>query len=103
MLAGLILLKYIPMTIWGQDILFDASAHITAAIFILYLGWYLIDHNPNWQVYYFVFSAAIVIIVAFQRIISNAHNDIGVMLGILLSLASIALSRWKYFHGRIGF
>ena len=36
MILGLILLKYIPMYIWGKNILFDASAHLTITFFIIY-------------------------------------------------------------------
>jgi hypothetical protein len=37
--VGLILLKYFPMSVWGEDILYDASGHIAIAVFILYVLW----------------------------------------------------------------
>ena len=36
-LIGLVILKYIPMDIFGEGILFDASAHIVISMFILYI------------------------------------------------------------------
>ena len=102
-LIGIIILKYIPMKIFGKDILFDASAHITLTIFVLYICWFFIEKNRSWRIPYFVISAAILIIVAIQRIFSYNHNDIGIILGIIIGIISILISNWKYIHNRIKF
>ncbi len=103
MALGLILFKYVPMSIFGKDILFDASMHITIAVFILYVIWYFIDQNKQWRMPYLVLALAVVVVIAVQRIISNAHNDLGILMGLLISLLAIVLSRWSYFHDKFNF
>lgn len=103
MIIGLIILKFIPMKIFGQDILFDASMHITITSLGLYITYFFIDQNKSWKIPYFIFCAIVLIIVAFQRIIANAHNDIGILLGLLLSIISIAIPRWKRLRRKIEF
>jgi hypothetical protein len=95
MALGLIILKYIPMYIWGKNILFDASAHLTITIFILYIGYFFLSRRTNLHPVYFLFCLSAITIVSLQRIISNAHNDIGLLLGLILSTASIAIANWK--------
>lgn len=91
----LVILKYIPMFIFGPDILFDASAHIAVLIFFSYLGWLFIDQNKSWRIPYFILVAAILIIVAIQRIFSQNHNEIGILLGIGIGLTSIIIGEHK--------
>ncbi len=94
MALGLLLLKFLPMKIFREDILFDASMHITIACFILY-GLYLFIKDVYLKFGYFVFALAVLIIISFQRIIINAHNDTGLIIGLVLSLVSILIPRWK--------
>ncbi len=102
-LFGIIFLKYIPMKIFGQNILFDASSHITTTIFILYICWFFIENNKTWRIPFFIASASILTIVAFQRIITNNHDDIGILLGFFIGALSIYISNWKTIHNKIKF
>jgi len=101
--AGLLLFKYLPMSIWGRDILFDASGHIASAIFVLYVLWFFIDQNKQWRTPFFIFAAMVLIVISLQRIIDNAHNDIGLLLGLGLGLFAIGVSRWKIIKKRLKF
>jgi heme O synthase-like polyprenyltransferase len=103
MAVGLFLLKYIPMKFLGNDIVFDASAHITIAIFILYGIWFFIDQNKKWHIPFFLFSILILTIISFQRIHINAHNDLGLLLGLALSLFAIAFSQNRKLKSKIRF
>lgn len=103
MASGLILFKFIPMHIWGRDILFDASLHLTATIFALYILWYFIDQNKKWRMPFLAISLIIIFVVSTQRIIEYAHNDIGLLLGLAISVFAIAVSRPDYFKGKFDF
>jgi len=103
MACGAILFKFIPAQIFGREILFDASLHLIIAIFALYTGWYFIDQNKSWRIPYFIISSMTIIIISIQRISVNAHNDIGLLAGLFISLFAIYISRLKYFRGRISF
>ncbi len=94
MAIGLFLFKFIPMKIYGKDILFDASMHITVAFFILYIL-FLFIKDKSWRISYFVFALFILLVISIQRIISNKHNDIGLLIGIIISMISIIIPRWK--------
>jgi hypothetical protein len=100
---GLFLLKYIPMQIWGDDILFDASFHITLASFVLYIIWFFIDQNRNWRIPFFLFVILVFSVISFQRIHANAHNDIGLLIGLLISAISIYFSNAKIKKGKFKF
>lgn len=103
MSIGIIVLKYIPMILWGSDIRFDASLHITTAMFGLFVLWYFIDQNTKWRMPFILFSLVVIFIVAIQRILVDAHNDVGLLLGFGLSCAAIVIARWEYFRGKIDF
>ena len=94
MAAGLLLFKFIPMKVFGANILFDASLHITIAFFILYFL-YLFIKDKKWRIPYFIFALAVLIIISMQRIISNSHNDIGLLVGLIISIIAIIAPRWK--------
>lgn len=102
-IIGLGMFKLLPMSIFGAEIEFDASAHIATAIFVLYIIWFFIDQNTTWRMPYFIFSAMVLMVISFQRIADNAHNDIGLLLGLLLGIAAIAASQWKSISGRLQF
>ena len=95
--VGLIIFKYIPMFIFGKNILFDASSHVAWTIFLLYIVWFFIDQTNEWVIPYLILGAGLIIIIANQRIISNNHNEIGILLGILIGIASITISQWRIF------
>lgn len=103
MFVGLIIFKLLPMQIFGQDIKFDASAHITIAMFALYFIWFFIDQNKSWRTIYFIFALAVISIISIQRILVDAHNDVGLLLGLLLSLFAIIHSQKKYFKDKFKF
>ncbi len=103
MLIGLFLFKFYPMSIYGKDILFDSSAHIVFASFILYILYFFIDQNKQWSVPFFVFSFFVLVVISFQRIYENAHNDIGILIGFLIALISIAIPNWKLIRNKIDF
>lgn len=91
---GSIIFKYIPMAIYGTDILFDASNHIMVTCFIMYIL-FLFIKDKSWRIPYFIFSLTILTIISIQRIISNRHNDIGLLIGLIISLIAILAPRWK--------
>lgn len=103
MVLGLIILKFFPMEIYGKDILFDASAHIVVAGFILYVFWFFIDQNKNWRVPYLVFSFVALGVISVQRILRGKHNDIGILLGFFILFIGIVVPRWKKFKKELDF
>lgn len=103
MFIGLFLLKFIPMQVFGQNIKFDASAHITITMFFLYIIWFYIDQNKSWRSFYFIFALVVISIVSIQRILVDAHSDIGLLLGLFLSIFAIVVSQKKYFEGKFKF
>lgn len=103
MSAGLFVFKFLPMQMWGSEILFDASFHIAATIFVLFVLWYFIDQNRKWRLPFLAVSLAVVFIVAIQRILVDAHNDVGLLLGLAVSVVAIVIARRDYFKGKISF
>lgn len=101
--AGLVILKYLPMQIWGKNILFDASGHLSSAIFVLYIIWFFIDQDVKWRLPYFIFCIMVLTIISLQRIIDNAHNDTGLLLGLILGITAIAIAERKNLRGKIDF
>ncbi len=101
--VGLLLFKYVPMWIWGPAILFDASGHIASAIFALYVAWFFIDQNKQWRVPFFLFAGLVLVVISLQRIVENAHNDIGLLLGLTIGLVAIGVSRWRTVKKRLRF
>lgn len=95
MLIGLYSFKWYPMSVYGNDILFDASAHIVFSSFILYILYFSIEQNKNWRIPFFLFSFLVLMVISFQRIQENAHNNFGILLGLLIALISIAIPYWK--------
>ena len=91
MILGLIFLKYIPMFIYGKDILSDASAHLTITFFVLYVVWNFVD-NKKFKQIFFILAFFVLIFVSYQRVLVGAHNTIGLLLGTIVSLISISLS-----------
>ena len=103
MLIGLYLFKWYPMSVYGRDILFDASAHIVFSSFILYVLYFFIDQNKEWRGPFFMFSFAVLMVISFQRIKDNAHNDIGILIGFLIALVSIIIPNLKSIKKKIEF
>ncbi len=101
--AGLLVFKYLPMSIWGRDILFDASGHVTIAIFALYVLWFFIDQNRRWHLPFFLFAAMVLTVISVQRIVDNAHNDVGLLLGLALGLFAVGASQWGTVKKRLKF
>ncbi len=100
---GALLFKVLPMKIWGSEILFDASFHLMLTFLVLYILWFFIDQNKDWHISYFLFSALVLFIVAVQRIIDNAHNDVGLLLGLVISLVSIGVAERRNLKNKIKF
>ena len=108
MIIGLILFKYIPMYInylrFGtSDILYDASSHIVWTSWGLYVVWFFVDQKKSWRIPYFILSGAILVIMAIQRIIVGAHNEVGIMLGLAVTGVAIIIPRWKEFRRNVKF
>ncbi len=101
--VGLLVFKYLPMSIWGREILFDASGHVASAIFVLYVLWFFIDQNKSWRMPFLIFSALVLFVIAVQRIIDNAHNDIGLLGGLALGLVAIAAAERKNVRKKLRF
>jgi len=100
---GLILFKYIPMQIYGENILFDASSHMIWTVWGLYVVWFFIDQKKSWRIPYFALCTVILIIMGIQRIVAGEHNEVGIMLGLLIAGLAIAIPRWKEFKEEIKF
>jgi hypothetical protein len=100
---GLLLFKYLPMSIWGRDILFDASGHIAWAIFVLYALWFFVDQNKSWHTPFFIFGAMVLMVIAFQRIADHAHNDIGLLGGLILGGVAIGVAEWTTLKHQLNF
>ncbi len=103
MIIGLIIFKYIPMYLFNSDILYDASYHVLFTILLLYILWFFIDQKKSWRIPYFVFSGALIIIVSLQRIIAHEHNEVGIILALIIGAISIVIPRWKEFMGGVRF
>ncbi len=103
MAVGIALFKYVPMWLWGADILFDASLHMTAAIFVLYVLWFFVDQNKTWRVPFFLLAATVIAIVSLQRIAVSAHNDIWLLGGLCVSVCAIFYARKDTFKKRLRF
>ena len=89
---GLLIFKYLPMDIFGENILFDASAHMAWISFMLY-SIYIFIKDKSFQIPYIVLSTIILILVGIQRIVSYHHNYFGVSFGLAISIASIYISK----------
>lgn len=103
MLLGSIFFKFVPIRIWGSDILFDASFHLMTAFFILYVLYFFVDQDRGWRTPFFILSGLVLFIVAVQRIIANAHNDVGLLLGLIIALVSIGIAERKGLKGKFKF
>jgi len=103
MLIGLFFLKVIPMEMYGDDIMFDASAHITITVFILYVVWFFIDQNKSWRIFYLAFSLVVLTMVSLHRLIIQAHNGTGLIMGFLLSVIAILIPRWNKLKNKFDF
>jgi hypothetical protein len=103
MIIGLVLFKFLPMQIYGKDILFDASVHITTACFILYVIYFFIDQDKNWRIPYFIFCFMVLTIISLQRIISYNHDDVGLLLGLVISMIAIMIPRWGEIRKEVEF
>ncbi|NTV22552.1 MAG: hypothetical protein HGB03_03250 [Candidatus Yonathbacteria bacterium] len=101
--AGLFFLKFLPMLAWGPDILFDASAHIAIALFVLYIGWFFIDQSHSLRVPFLLFVFLVLAIISLQRILVSAHNDVGLLLGLVLGVGAIGISQWDKVRKKIDF
>src|SRR3989344_1835741 len=94
---GLGLFKYLPMYVYGKDILFDASSHMIWTSWGLYVIWFFVDQNKKLRIPYLIFSAVVLTIMGIQRIISHNHNEVGVMLGLGIAGIAIIIPRLKEF------
>lgn len=94
---GLIIFKYIPMEIYGKEILFDASSHMAWTSWGLYVAWFFIDQNKKWRIPYLVLSSVILVIMGIQRIVAGEHNEVGVLLGLGVAFFAITIPRWTEF------
>lgn len=103
MTVGLILLKLIPMRIFGQEILFDASMHLTTLIFALYILYFFIDQNKNWRIPFFIIATGLLVVLSIQRIVAEKHDEIGLLLGLIISAIAIAIPRCKEIKNKLRF
>lgn len=91
------------MYLWGSDILFDASLHITAAFFVLYVIWFFIDQTKEFRYPFYLFAILVLFVISIQRIAVDAHNDVGLLLGALISIISIGLVEREKLGNKIDF
>ena len=79
------------MEIFGKEILFDASLHITLIVLTIYSFWLFIEKEKHKKILLlltFLVAAAI----SFQRIYVGAHNLIGLLSGFFVSFLAIIVS-----------
>lgn len=91
------------MYAFGASILFDASAHITSAMFGLYVLWFFVDQEPKLRTPFFVLCAVFLTVISVQRISANAHNDIGLLGGFVISIVSIYIANPRLFKNKFEF
>jgi len=103
MSLGLLFFKYIPIKIFGTSILWDASFHLTTAIFLLYIVWFFIDQNIKWRLPYFILSLMILTIIAIQRIITFHHNELGLITGLIIGILGIGIAERKFLKNKLKF
>ena len=103
MSVGLLFFKFLPMAIWGVDIEFDASMHITTAFLGLYVLWFFVDQDKEFHTPFYAISVLVLSIISYQRIAVDAHNDIGLLLGVIVSLTSIYLVEHKVLNKHLKF
>lgn len=103
MIVGIALFKYLPMYLFDNNILYDASYHVLFTILLLYILWFFIDQKKSWRIPFFIFSGALIIIVSLQRIIAHEHNEVGIILALIIGAISIIVPRWKEFMGGVKF
>ena len=102
-IIGLIIFKYLPMYLFDKNILYDASSHVLFIILALYILWFFIDQKKSWRIPYFVFAGALIIIISIQRIIAQKHNEVGIVLALIIGAFSILIPRWKEFMRGVKF
>lgn len=100
---GLLLFKYLPMYIYGKDILFDASSHVVWTCWGLYVAWFFVDQKKPWRMPYLIFAAAVIVIMSIQRIIAQQHNEVGIILGLAIVGLAIIIPRIKEFKKGVEF
>jgi hypothetical protein len=76
MVLGLLLFKLIPMQIFGEDIRFDASAHITITMFCLYVVWFYVDQNKSWRTPFFVFALVVISASWYTRTVTSVSSAV---------------------------
>jgi len=101
--VGLLLFKLVPMVMWGTTIEFDASFHVTAVTLAMYVLWFFIDQNPKWRTPFFSIATAVVLVVAIQRLLVDAHSDIGILLALAVGVIAIGAAEWDSIRGKISF
>lgn len=95
MVIGLGLFKYLPMQVYGENILFDASAHVVWTSFLLYTFWLVVEKHNKLRIPFFVVAWVVLVAISMERLIIGAHNLIGVALGFGISFIAVAISRWN--------
>lgn len=91
------------MYIWGSDIRFDASLHLAFTFFILYIFWFFIDQSPELHFPFFLIAILVLFIISIQRLLVFAHSDIGLLLGLSISIFSIAVAERRELRGKVQF
>jgi len=101
--VGIVFFKLLPMMIWGDMIKYDVSFHIIVTILVLYVLWFFIDQNPTWRVPFFMVSSVIIIVVAVQRLLVDAHNDIGILFTFVISIVALSSAEWRDIKDKLSF
>jgi len=101
--VGLFLFKLVPMVFWGATVEFDASFHVTVAILVMYVLWFLIDQNPKWRTPYITVATAVILVVAIQRLLVDAHSDVGILLAFVIGVIAIGSAEWESVKGKLSF
>lgn len=96
MTLGILVFKILPMYLFGEEILFDASRHVIILSFGLYFLYYLlIQGRENLKIPYFIFSSMILGVIAIQRIIAGEHNEYGILMGFAVGGVSVFAPLWN--------
>lgn len=101
--VGLLLFKLAPMVMWGTMIEFDASFHVTAAILGMYVLWFFIDQNPRWRLPFITIATGVVLVVAIQRMLVDAHSDLGILLAIVIGVIAVGCAEWESINEKVSF
>jgi hypothetical protein len=91
MIIGLLIFKYLPMFIFGSNILFDASLHVIFISLVLYVLYLTVEDHKQLRMAYLLFSIVVLVGIGIQRYVAFKHDLFGIIMGLVISYIAIML------------